>query len=73
VGFGYVAPYSMVPDAIEADAVATGVRKEGAFYGMWLFTSKIGSAFLIAALVLVQFYPLDEKKYAELIASKPKP
>ena len=112
VGFGYVAPYSMVPDAIEADAVATGVRKEGAFYGMWLFTSKIGSAFailatglvlsaghfipnaaqpdsaklairlaigpipaafLIAALVLVQFYPLDEKKYAEIIASKPKP
>jgi len=107
VGFGFVAPFSMLPDAIEYDAVRTGFRKEGAFYGMWLFTSKIGSAFailatglilsagrfvpnaaqldsaklairlvigpipavfLIAALVLVGFYPIDEKKYAEIMA-----
>ena len=107
VGFGFVAPFSMLPDAIEYDAVRTGFRKEGAFYGMWLFTSKIGSAFailatglvlsaghfvpnavqadsaklairlaigpipavfLFAALVLVGFYPIDEKKYAEIMA-----
>ena len=44
VGFGYVAPWAMVPDAIEFDAVRTGNRKEGAFYGMWTFTSKVGTS-----------------------------
>ncbi len=107
VGFGYVAPFAMVPDAIEYDAVLTGKRKEGAFYGMWTFMSKIGIAssilitgavlsiarfvpnvdqgpssllairlligpfpafFLIGAMVLLYFYPLDERTYAELIA-----
>jgi GPH family glycoside/pentoside/hexuronide:cation symporter len=53
VGFGYVAPYSMVPDTIELDAAKTGRRKEGAFYGMWLLTSKIGSAFAMFASGLV--------------------
>jgi GPH family glycoside/pentoside/hexuronide:cation symporter len=109
VGFGYVAPYSMVPDTIEYDAAETGVRKEGAFYGMWLFISKIGSAFailatglvlgaghfvpnaaqadsaklairlaigpipalfLVAAMILIQRYPIDEKKYAEILKGK---
>ena len=53
VGFGYVAPYSMVPDTIELDAARTGTRKEGAFYGMWLLTSKIGSAVAMFASGLV--------------------
>lgn len=48
VGFGYVAPWAMVPDAIEFDAVRTGNRKEGAFYGMWTFTSKVGTSLAIA-------------------------
>jgi len=107
VGFGYVAPYAMVPDTIEVHAIRSGKRNEGAFYGIWLFTSKIGQAlawlatglvlalghyvanaaqasqgklairfligpmpavFLIAALVLIQFYPLDEKTYAAILA-----
>jgi GPH family glycoside/pentoside/hexuronide:cation symporter len=44
IGFGYVAPFAMVPDTIEYDAAKTGERKEGAYYGMWTFTSKLGSA-----------------------------
>ena len=107
VGFGYVAPYAMVPDTIEVQAVRSGKRNEGAFYGIWLFTSKIGQAlawlatglvlalghyvanvsqaapaklairflvgpmpavFLFVALVLIQFYPLDEKTYASILA-----
>lgn len=48
VGFGYVAPWAMVPDTIEFDAVRTGNRKEGAFYGMWTFTSKVGTSLAIA-------------------------
>jgi GPH family glycoside/pentoside/hexuronide:cation symporter len=107
VGFGYVAPYAMVPDAIEIDAVRTGKRNEGAFYGMWLLTSKVGQAvafalfgfvlslghfvpnadqaptaklairllvgplpavLLFAAMVLIQFYPITEKYYADAMA-----
>ncbi len=107
LGFGYVAPWAMVPDAVEYDAVKTGKRKEGAFYGMWTFTSKIGqslsialtgavlqlakyvpnaaaqpdsarlairlligpipAAVLLGAMILIQFYPLDEKTYNDLI------
>ncbi|MFA6505762.1 MAG: glycoside-pentoside-hexuronide (GPH):cation symporter [Treponemataceae bacterium] len=109
IGFGYVAPWAMVPDTIEYDAVMTGKRKEGAFYGMWTFTSKLGQSLsifisgavlslggyvadaaqsagaknairlligplpivvLIAAIVLIQFYPLDEKTYEKLIAEE---
>lgn len=107
IGFGYVAPWAMVPDTIEYDAVKTGKRKEGAFYGMWTFTSKSGQALsifisglvlswggyaagavqsetaktairllvgpipivvLVAAIILIQFYPLDEKTYKALMA-----
>jgi len=103
----------MVPDTIEYDAVTTGKRKEGAFYGMWTFTSKVGTslaifmtgiildlaryapnmaeqsdsarlairlivgpipaAVFIAAIVLVQFYPIDEKMYAAFMAKNAKP
>jgi len=109
IGFGYVAPWSMIPDAVEYDAAMTGERKEGAFYGMWTFVSKTGQALsilvsgavlslggyvaeasqsegakvairllagpfpfivLVAAIVLVQFYPLDEKTYARLLAEE---
>ncbi len=108
IGFGYVAPWAMVPDTIEYDAVKTGKRKEGAFYGMWTFTSKVGTSLAIfltgvilsiakyspnlaeqlpsarlairmlvgpvpavvfvMAIILVQFYSLDEKTYEALIA-----
>ena len=109
VGFSYVAPFAMVPDAIEYEAAKTGERKEGAYYGMWTFISKLGTALglfitgqilqwggyisqagegtaiqppsvfdairiiigpipiviLIAAIVVMQFYPLDKKEYRE--------
>ena len=111
LGFSYVAPFAMVPDAIEVDAAKSGERKEGAFYGVWLFTSKIGQAvawlltglvltlgsyvanavqagpailairvmigplpalFLLGGVILVQFYPLDEKTYESIIAKAAK-
>jgi GPH family glycoside/pentoside/hexuronide:cation symporter len=54
VGFNYVAPFAMVPDTIAYDALRTGSRKEGAYYGMWTFFSKIGSslAALVSGLIL---------------------
>jgi len=44
IGFGYVPPFAMLPDVIEVDAIHSGSRKEGAFYGMWTFVSKLGVA-----------------------------
>jgi len=54
VGFSYVAPFAMVPDTVEFDAVKTGERKEGAYYGMWTFISKCGTALsvFISGLIL---------------------
>ena len=49
IGFGYAPPYAMLPDVVEVDAIQTKTRKEGAYYGMWTFFSKIGIA-LSAAL-----------------------
>ncbi len=49
IGFGYVPPFAMLPDVVEVDAIRTKNRKEGAYYGMWTFFSKIGVA-LAAAL-----------------------
>jgi GPH family glycoside/pentoside/hexuronide:cation symporter len=110
VGFGYVAPWAMVPDAIEVDAVRTGNRKEGAFYGMWTFTSKVGTSLataltglilgaagyaanlaeqsesalgairliigpipaviFIAAMILIDRYPIDEATYNAIVGKK---
>jgi len=54
VGFSYVAPFAMVPDTVEFDAVTTGERKEGPYYGMWTFIAKVGMALssLISGLIL---------------------
>jgi len=106
VGFSYVAPFAMVPDTIEYDAKKTGVRSEGAYYGIWTFIAKTGqslSVFLsgiilslggyiaetiqstqslfairiiigplpavifIGAIILIQFYPLDEQNYRKIM------
>ena len=109
IGFGYVAPFAMLPDTVEFDAVNTGERKEGAYYGMWTFVSKVGmalSAFIsglvlnwggyvantaqgpsakmairlligpipaaifIGGLILMHFYPLDEKTYKKMMGQQ---
>ncbi|GAB1432005.1 MFS transporter [Spirochaetota bacterium] len=111
IGLGYVSPWAMVPDTVEYDAVKTGKRKEGAFYGIWTFMAKVGTSFaiivsgmilnmggyvanavqsassimairliigifpaivLIGAIVLVEFYPIDEKAYAKILEEKEK-
>jgi len=53
IGFSYVPPFSMLLDVIEVDAVRTAKRKEGAYYGMWTFVSKIGIALAPALVGLV--------------------
>jgi glycoside/pentoside/hexuronide:cation symporter, GPH family len=46
----YAIPWSIMPDAIELEAVKTGKRNEGAYYGIWTFCSKIGQALAIVVM-----------------------
>ncbi len=47
IGFstGYALPWSIVPDAIDVDYVSSGENREGVYYGIWTFCSKLGQAF----------------------------
>ena len=50
VGFStnYVMPYAIIPDTVEFDFAQTGVRREGAYYGLWNLLNQIGVAFALA-------------------------
>jgi glycoside/pentoside/hexuronide:cation symporter, GPH family len=43
----YVMPFSLVPDVVEYDYAETGQRREGVYYGLWTFASKVGQAIAI--------------------------
>ncbi len=42
VSVGYLIPWSMLPDVIELDELETGQRREGVFYGFFVFLQKLG-------------------------------
>ncbi len=42
VSIGYLIPWSMLPDVIEMDELQTGQRREGVFYGFFVFLQKLG-------------------------------
>ncbi len=46
IGFGtqYVMPFAIVADITDVDFIESGVRREGVFFGMFTFWSKIGQA-----------------------------
>jgi GPH family glycoside/pentoside/hexuronide:cation symporter len=46
-GFTYASPYTIVADALEYDYLLTGQRREGAFFGVWSWFSKIAQALAI--------------------------
>jgi len=52
VAAAHVIPSSMIPDVIEEDELTTGFRREGTFYGIFVFFQKIGTAVMLA---LAQF------------------
>jgi glycoside/pentoside/hexuronide:cation symporter, GPH family len=49
----HVLTWSIIPDAVEADELATGQRHEGIFYSMATFFKKIASAVLVPASLMV--------------------
>eukprot|EP00824_Muranothrix_gubernata_P008861 TRINITY_DN21430_c0_g1_i1.p1 TRINITY_DN21430_c0_g1~~TRINITY_DN21430_c0_g1_i1.p1 ORF type:complete len:539 (+),score=103.63 TRINITY_DN21430_c0_g1_i1:192-1619(+) len=48
VSAGYLLPWSMVPDCIDADELETGERREGVFYGLFVFLQKFGLSVALA-------------------------
>jgi GPH family glycoside/pentoside/hexuronide:cation symporter len=42
VSIGYLVPWSMLPDVIELDELETGQRREGIYYGFFVFLQKLG-------------------------------
>lgn len=48
VGTAYLIPWSMVPDVIELDELETGQRREGIFYGFFVFLQKLGLSLALA-------------------------
>jgi GPH family glycoside/pentoside/hexuronide:cation symporter len=48
VSIGYLIPWSMLPDVIEMDELETGQRREGIFYGFFVFLQKLGLSLGIA-------------------------
>jgi GPH family glycoside/pentoside/hexuronide:cation symporter len=49
IGFAaqYAMPYAIVPDVVEYDYAENGARREGVYYGLWTFTSKLGASLAI--------------------------
>ncbi|MGL4369472.1 MAG: MFS transporter [Spirochaetota bacterium] len=52
----YVMPWSIIPDTIEYDYAHSGVRREGIYYGLWIFMIKVGQGFanFIVGLILMK-------------------
>ncbi len=64
----YVMPFAIIPDVVEYDYAETGRRREGVYYGLWTFASKVGQAFAIAlnGWVLAAFGYQPEKTQTAL-------
>ena len=55
VSVAYLIPWSMLPDVVDLDELETGQRREGVFYGFFVFLQKLGVSLGLA----VSDYVLD--------------
>ena len=69
VSIGYLIPWSMLPDVIEMDELETGQRREGLFYGFFVFLQKLGISLGIA----ISNYALELTGYINQIPGGPLP
>ena len=64
VSISYLIPWSMLPDVIELDELETGQRREGVFYGVFVFLQKLGMSLGMAA----SNFALDTAGYVTPVA-----
>ncbi len=53
VSMALLLPWSMLPDVIEYDEIKTGLRREGVYYGLFVFIQKIGLSIALAVSPLI--------------------
>lgn len=66
---GYLVPWSMLPDVIELDELQTGQRREGVFYGFFVFLQKFG----LAAGLFISGWVLDLAGYIKAVPGQLEP
>jgi len=69
ISVGYLVPWSMVPDVVELDELETGQRREGIFYGFFVFLQKLG----LALGLFVSGWVLELSGYINATAGNPNP
>ncbi len=69
VAIGYLIPWSMLPDVIELDELETGQRREGVFYGFFVFLQKLGISLGLAFSNFV----LEAAGYINQVPGQPDP
>lgn len=69
VSIGYLVPWSMLPDVVELDELQTGQRREGIFYGFFVFLQKLGISLGIA----ISNYILELAGYINQVPGGPLP
>ncbi|MGD0173403.1 MAG: MFS transporter [Anaerolineales bacterium] len=69
ISVGYLVPWSMVPDVIELDELETGQRREGIFYGFFVFLQKMG----LAVGLFISGWALELSGYINATSANPNP
>ena len=69
ISVGYLVPWSMIPDVVELDELETGQRREGVFYGFFVFLQKLG----LALGLFVSGWVLDLAGYVNGTIAVPDP
>jgi GPH family glycoside/pentoside/hexuronide:cation symporter len=69
VSVAYLVPWSMLPDVIELDELQTGRRREGVFYGVFVFLQKLG----LSLGLFISAQVLGAAGYLQSIPGQPPP
>jgi GPH family glycoside/pentoside/hexuronide:cation symporter len=69
ISVGYLVPWSMIPDVVELDELETGQRREGIFYGFFVFLQKMG----LALGLFVSGWALELSGYVNATPEIPNP
>ena len=69
LSISYLIPWSMLPDVIELDELETGQRREGVFYGFFVFLQKLGMSLGMS----ISNFALEATGYVNHVPGQPLP